>query len=332
MPFASVPGLRADDARRCRAILRGGSRSFAAAARLLPRRERDAVAAVYAFCRAADDAIDRGGASRWTLFRLRRRLDGIYDGGQALEPADRALRAVVRHYSIPRSTFDALIEGFVWELEGRRYATIDDLHAYGVRVAATVGVAVACILGVRDEETLARACDLGVAMQLTNIARDVGEDARAGRLYLPTTWMTAAGLDPDAWLADPAFTPALGGVVRRLLAEADRLYRRSGPGIARLPRRSRWAIRAARLIYADIGRVIARHGLDSVSARAVTTASRKLWLAARAAVATRRTTHPAPSLPAARFLVGAAARPMALAFPPGPTSEPHRWYFEQETA
>jgi len=332
MPFASVPGLRPDDARRCRAILRAGSRSFAAAARLLPPRERDAVAAVYAFCRAADDAIDRGGASRWTLFRLRSRLDGIYDGGQALEPADRALRAVVRHYGIPRTTFDALVEGFVWELEGRRYADLDELHAYGVRVAGTVGVAVACLCGVRDEETLARACDLGVAMQLTNIARDVGEDARAGRLYLPTAWMEAAGLDPDAWLADPVFTPALGGVVRRILAEADRLYRRSEPGIARLPRRSRWAIRAARLIYADIGRVIAQHGLDSVSARAVTTTSRKLWLAARAAVLTRSGGDPTPPLPAARFLIRAVAAPLAFPHPRGPWTERRGWQLEQEMA
>jgi len=201
-----------------------------------------------------------------------------------------------------------------------------------VRVAGTVGVAVACLFGVRDEETLARACDLGVAMQLTNIARDVGEDARAGRLYLPTAWMEAAGLDPDAWLADPDFTPALGGVVRRLLAEADRLYRRSEPGVARLPRRSRWAIRAARLIYADIGRVIARRRFDSVSARAVTTASRKLWLSARAAVATRGTAQPAPALPAAHFLVSATALPTALAFPRGPTPGPRRWHFEQEMA
>ncbi len=277
-----VPGLSSRDAAHCRAVLRAGSRSFHAASLLLPRRVRDAVAAVYAFCRTADDAIDGGGASRWTLFHLRLRLDSVYDGRAALSPADRALSAVVHHYHIPRPVFDALLEGFAWELAGRQYTTIADVRAYGVRVAGTVGVAVAHLLGAEGEDTLARACDLGVAMQLTNIARDVGEDAVNGRLYLPRAWMAEAGIDPDAWLRAPTFSPALGGVVQRLLEEADRLYRRAEAGIEYLPQRYRWAIRAARHIYAEIGAVIARRGFDSVSARAVTSTSRKLRLALRA--------------------------------------------------
>ena len=90
----------------------------------------------------------------------------------------------------------------------------------------------ALLMGARAPHLLARACDLGVAMQLTNIARDVGEDARAGRLYLPLAWLREAGIDPDAWLTRPAFTPALGDVVRRLLQQADVLYARAGAGIA----------------------------------------------------------------------------------------------------
>ena len=93
-----------------------------------------------------------------------------------------------------------------------------------------------CVLmEVRDPHALARACDLGVAMQLTNIARDVGEDARAGRLYLPTDWLEAEGIDIDAFLADPKPSPQMRRIVKRLLAEANRLYFRSEPGIARLP-------------------------------------------------------------------------------------------------
>ena len=91
--------------------------------------------------------------------------------------------------------------------EVRRYETLQDLDAYAARVAGSVGAMMTLVMGQRAPEIVARACDLGVAMQLTNIARDVGEDARAGRLYLPLQWLREAGIDPDAWLAKPVFTP-----------------------------------------------------------------------------------------------------------------------------
>ena len=130
---------------------------------------------------------------------------------------------------------------------------LDDVQAYAARVAGSVGAMMTVLMGIRDPATLARACDLGVAMQLTNIARDVGEDARSGRLYLPRAWLRAEGIDPDAWLAAPIFTPAIGHVVARLLRAADQLYRRAEDGIAGLPRGCRPAIFAARHIYAAIG-------------------------------------------------------------------------------
>ena len=331
-----VPGLSPRDAAHGRAVLRAGSRSFHAASLLLPRRVRDAVAAVYAFCRTADDAIDGGGASRWTLFHLRLRLDGVYEGGAALSPADRALSAVVHHHHIPRPVFDALLEGFAWELAGRQYTTIADVRAYGVRVAGTVGIAVAHLLGAEGEDTLARACDLGVAMQLTNIARDVGEDAVNGRLYLPRAWMAEAGIDPDAWLRAPTFSPALGGVVQRLLEEADCLYRRADSGIERLPRRYRWAIRAARHIYAEIGAVIARRGFDSVSARAVTSTSRKISLALRALRPHDGSGLGAPALEEALNLVRTVARPSparaVAALSRGPAVDRPDWHIREELA
>jgi phytoene synthase len=110
------------------------------------------------------------------------------------------------------------------------------------------------VMEVRDPHALARACDLGVAMQLTNIARDVGEDARAGRLYLPTDWLEEEGIDIDAFLANPQPTPEIRRIVKRLLAEANRLYFRSEPGIARLPVDARPGIFAARHCYDAIGR------------------------------------------------------------------------------
>ena len=112
----------------------------------------------------------------------------------------------------------------------------------------------ALLMGVRDRDMLARACDLGVAMQLTNIARDVGEDARAGRLYLPTQWLEEQGLDPDDFLARPEFDERIASCVQRLLDTAEDLYARSGEGIERLPIGCRPAMYAARAIYREIGR------------------------------------------------------------------------------
>jgi phytoene synthase len=204
--------------------------------------------------------------------------------------------------------FDALLEGFEWDLQGRRYDTLADLHDYAARVAGTVGAMMALLMGVRSAEGLARACDLGVAMQLSNIARDVGEDARMGRLYLPRDWMVEAGLDPDAWLAHPMFTPALGRVVQRVLDAADVLYRRVDAGVARLPLACRPGINAARFMYAAIGHEVARRGLDSVSARARVPGARKAWLLLRAVarLAPPAANRPLPPLTATRSLVDAA--------------------------
>ena len=148
-------------------------------------------------------------------------------------------------------------------------------------------------------------------MQLCNIARDVGEDARAGRLYLPRDWLREAGIDPDAWLARPQFHPAIGDAVRRLLAEAEALYARADAGIALLPAACRPGVAAARLIYAGIGREVARQGGDSVARRAVVPPRRKLALLARSLAYALPAARPAPSPPLAeaRFLVQAAAAP-----------------------
>jgi phytoene synthase len=131
---------------------------------------------------------------------------------------------------------------------------------------------------------IARACDLGVAMQLTNIARDVGEDARAGRLYLPLAWLTEVGIDADAFLARPVMSPEVGSLVERLLARAEELYVRAEDGIAMLPFDCRPSIFAARFIYAEIGRAIERAGFDSISRRAVVPLRTKILLLAKSVV------------------------------------------------
>ncbi|SDB71011.1 phytoene/squalene synthase family protein [Belnapia rosea] len=305
--MCAKPVLPAADLAACRALLRGGSRSFHAAGKLLPARIHAPATALYAFCRIADDAIDEGGDAA-ALAALHARLDAAYAGRPHPEPADRAFAAVIAHYAIPRALPEALLDGFAWDQSGRRYETLPELEAYAARVAGSVGAMMALLMEERRPEVLARACDLGVAMQLSNIARDVGEDARSGRLYLPLAWMREAGLDPEAWLAAPAFDARLAGVVGRLLAAADGLYRRAEGGIACLPLACRPGIGAARVIYAEIGRAVERRGLDSVSHRATVSGRRKAVLLARSlgALMMPRRAVGAPPLEATRFLVEAA--------------------------
>lgn len=303
--------LRPDDVAACQRILGAGSKSFAAASLLLPHRVREPAAVFYAFCRVADDAVDEGDDLPAAVAGLHARFDRVYAGQPDDDPVDRALAVVVRAHALPETVLRALLEGFAWDADGRRYRTLDALEAYCARVASTVGVVMTLLMGPREPEVLARACDLGLAMQLTNIARDVGEDARNGRVYLPEDWLAEEGIAVAELLRAPRFDPRLGRVVKRLLDVADGYYRRADLGIRLLPRDSRTAIRAARLIYADIGRVVARQGYDSVSQRAYTSKGRKLWLLLRAVASTlwsrRRCAEPAR--PAVQFLVDAAAAP-----------------------
>ncbi len=277
---------------------------------------RDPALALYAFCRLADDAVDEGADKRDAVLRLRDRLDLVYRGTPIDRPADRAFAAVVAGHDMPRALPEALLEGLAWDALGRRYATLSELRAYSARVASAVGAMMCVLMGVRDEHALARACDLGVAMQLTNIARDVGEDARAGRIYLPGEWLAAAGMAPEAIRAAPAADAALRDMVRRLLAEADRLYLRSEAGIAALPLAARPGIFAARHVYAAIGGAVRRRGCDSVAGRARTGRGRKaalmglsVWRTGVSVAMPRSAVIYAPPLPETAFLVEAARRP-----------------------
>ena len=300
----------AADYAACRALLRGGSRTFYAASFLLPRKVREPACALYAFCRIADDAVDIAGGGTAALAALHSRLDHIYAGGPLPLGVERAFADVVARFAIPRALPDALLEGFAWDVEGRRYEDIDELHAYAARVAGTVGTMMAVLMGARSGDALARACDLGVAMQLSNIARDVGEDARAGRLYLPLAWLCEAGIDPEAWLARPAHSDALAAVVARLLEAADRLYARARDGVPALPLACRPGISAARFLYAEIGNEVKRRHYDSVTRRAVVSGPRKarVLALALAAAAYAGDAGSAPPLPATRFLVDAVVR------------------------
>ncbi|MEO1090056.1 MAG: phytoene/squalene synthase family protein [Pseudomonadota bacterium] len=308
-PSSEFLHASAQDRAHCRAMIRTGSKSFFAASLVLPQPVREPAYALYAFCRMADDTVDLGGGRHGAVERLRERLDRIYANRPAPSAVDRALTDVVHRFALPRQLLDALIEGLAWDADGRRYETLAELRAYAARVAATVGAMMTLLMGVREPAVIARACDLGVAMQLTNIARDVGEDARAGRIYLPLVWLREAGVEPDHWLGDPQFDDRIAAVVQRLLDEADLLYEQATSGIADLPLACRPGIHAARLLYAEIGRELERQGRDSITRRAVVSGRRKAWLMTQAVVDAVLTGghEPFPSLDEVQFLVRAVA-------------------------
>jgi phytoene synthase len=300
----------------CRQLIREGSKTFFAASQLLPVKVRDAARSLYGFCRVADDLVDQSGNIDDAVAMLRARLDRMYGGHSLAEPADRAFADVAAEFSIPRVLPESLIEGFAWDAMVRRYDTQDDLIAYAVRVAGTVGAMMAIIMNRRNADAVARACDLGIAMQLTNIARDIGDDARLGRIYMPQQWLKEAGIESEEWLAKPAHTDAWASLVRRLLRLADVFYDRAAPGIEILPRRSRPAIRAARLMYREIGRKIERNGCNSIDQRAVVSKLRKAALLGRAFTAqTSESELTLPAAPEAQFIVDAVVSSPAPSMP-----------------
>lgn len=244
-----------------------GSRSFSFAAKWLPADRRVDVARLYAFCRLADDLVDEAPsveAGREGLLRLERQLlrteppDAVTAGILALVDSGR-LR-------LPHAL--ELVRGVGTDLDEVRIADERALLRYSYGVASTVGLMMCDLLDIADPEARAFAIDLGVAMQLTNIARDVAEDARRGRVYLPASWCEEAGVrpTPQGVLVDPERT---GIVVQRLLERADVYYASGARGLRFLPLRARVAVSVARRVYRAIGEVLRRRDFDVTRGRAV---------------------------------------------------------------
>ena len=200
------------------------------------------------------------------------------------DPIDRSYAEVARRYGIGRALPEALLSGMEMDARGTRYRTMDELYLYCFRVASTVGLMMARVMGWSRPDAILRAADLGLAMQLTNIARDVGEDARRGRVYLPDELLSACGTDRAAVLSASAAketTAAIREATRRLLLLAADHYAAGDRGIGLLPRDCRLAIASSRRIYAAIGDDLAAHDYDSLTRRAHTGLGRKLLLVAR---------------------------------------------------
>lgn len=259
-----------------RAVIRQHSKSFSLAARLLAPQARRHAELLYAWCRTADDAVDRADsptAAHAALARLRDQLDRVYRQASCDDPATAALAEVVRACQLPRHYPDELLAGMEMDLNCDRYATFEQLLLYCHRVAGVVGLMMCHALGVRDERALPHAAHLGIAMQLTNIARDVGEDWVRGRLYLPLEWL-AATPTPRQPLPDDLARPAL----ERILQSAQRFYASGERGLVYLDARSRLAVRTAARVYAAIGSRVAAQGYRVSAGRAVVSTRRKLLL------------------------------------------------------
>jgi phytoene synthase len=274
------PDTAAADLAACHAAIRRHSRSFYAASRLLPVAVRDAAVATYAFCRAADDAVDDAvgpAEARARHADTRRQLDRVYAAEPLASAAGRAFARVAFAHHIPRAEPEALLDGMAQDLDPVRIRDEDELLLYCYRAAGVVGRMMSRIMGATGTQALTRAVHLGIAMQLTNIARDIGDDARHNRVYLPATWLAEAGGSADEVLTA---RPSEAGrrVALRILELAERYYASGILGIALLPARCRPAILSAALLYRAIGRKVrARHG-DGVSARARVGAPQKVWL------------------------------------------------------
>ena len=276
-------------AQRSRIAIERGSKSFALASHLFDSETRESAHLLYAWCRYCDDVIDGQElgfrAEELGMAARRMRLKDLEDktrramgGDPTDDPIFVALARVVSRHRIPERHPLELLEGFAMDVDEHVYARLDDTLRYCYHVAGVVGVMMGYIMGVRDAATLNRASDLGIALQLTNIARDVPEDARIGRVYLPADWLAEAGLVPNDVL-QPEARSALCRVVERLLAEADRYYASGRAGITRLPLRSAWAVATAAAVYGDIGRVVRERGRRAWDERAMVGKGRKLWLA-----------------------------------------------------
>jgi len=273
------------------ASIKKGSKSFALASRVLPPELRDDASMLYAWCRYADDLIDgqemghgqiadykTGQVERLAL--LTQKTHDALAGKPIKDPVFQGLARVFKTHNIPHIHADELLKGFEMDAQDRVYRTVDDVLDYSYHVAGVVGVMMAYIMGVRDGTTLDRASDLGIAFQLTNIARDVVDDAQADRVFVPQELLITAGAPIEAAaLAQSENWPAAYAAATAQLDLAERYYDSAKVGIRELPFRCAWAITAALKVYREIGETLRMRGPQAWEKRVSASTNRKIWLA-----------------------------------------------------
>jgi 15-cis-phytoene synthase len=233
----------------------------------LPVEKRNAIIAVWDFCRAIDDAVDEPGGRQedrsgdLALVRWREEVARLYQGREPVTPEGRNLAPFIRQFNLPRTAFEDLIDGVAMDLDQRRYETFEALRQYCLRVASAVGLVCVEIFGYRDLQSRDYAIDLGIALQLTNIIRDVGSDLQRGRLYIPLEDLRKFGCTEDD-LRNGLVTEN----VRNLLAfESERArsyYRKAEQALPQPDARGLIAARIMAAIYAELLQTIERSNFD----------------------------------------------------------------------
>lgn len=298
----------------CRDLTRRHARTFYFASHTLSQQKRDACYAVYAFCRYVDDLVDVAverdhvtpATARVLVERWRTAINDVYDGQVPtsvdnstldVHPILLAWGDTIARYHIPRHLPEELIEGVLMDTTVTRFATMDDLRVYCYKVASVVGLMTSEIFGYDDPVCLEQAIELGIAMQLTNIIRDVREDADRGRIYLPQDMMLRYGVSEDDVLSH-RMTQPLRELLRELITTADACYDRANVGIRHLDADSRLTVQLMSTNYRAILRAVERLGLDVFSGRARTTTVEKLigipraWFALRENATRRSSVRP----------------------------------------
>ncbi len=262
------------DWEQCEAIARHHGRTFYFASRCLPRSQRRAVLATYAYCRIADDIVDAADSTgqESALDALMAWEDQI---AHPIDPAAVAFAVARTQYAIPTKPVHDLIAGIRMDLTKNRYTDWADLRTYCYHVAGTVGLMVAPILGCQDDVALNHAAELGIAMQLTNILRDIGEDARAGRLYLPLDEIEIFGCRPEEIVAGRP-GPRFPDLLDHQISRARTLYETSREGIPALDAYGRFTTMVASDLYARILSEIESNRYDVFDTRAHCSTKRKI--------------------------------------------------------
>lgn len=263
-----------------------GSKSFAAASRLFDQRTRERAWLLYAWCRKCDDIADgqdhghgmtRVDDAPARLVQLSAMTDAALAGQVVGDPAFDALRIVAAETRMPHRFAHDLIAGFALDAEDWRPRSENDLYRYCYHVAGVVGCMMAVAMGVDpdDHDTLDRACDLGMAFQLSNIARDIAEDDTVGRCYLPVEWLVEMDMPPGEHMKPP-YRPRLAVLAKRLAIRSAAFEASARQGTGALSGRSAWAVLAAANIYGAIGRTVAARGERAWDSRVSTSAFAKL--------------------------------------------------------
>lgn len=289
-PSVSVEAIR-EATVAAGASIRKGSLSFHLASRLFDEDTRRAAGSLYAWCRHCDDQIDETFNLRLQelyLEKLRASTEAVFDGKTPSDPTFVGLQQIVQRYGIPRHYPLELLAGMEMDVRKERFWNFEELRLYAYRVAGTVGLMMCHIMKVSDERALRHACDLGIAMQLTNIARDVMDDFAKKRIYLPLDWLDSVGVDENR-LDLKSVRPQVFTVVEKLLDEADRYYDSANEGLKYLDFRCAWAVASASGIYREIGHQVRRRKENAWDSRTIVPFHRKLALVMKGAWLTLKT-------------------------------------------